>query len=123
MIGSVEKFVLFAYNLCYDNNNYVSSNLLSRGKNPIIWLKQAKHLLVQKKMPMLYVYMHTQHFYLFNPIAQTKRGLRRRNDDIYKQWGNELTFIFLRRPTKDDPSKRYYCDINPNIYMSTNLAN
>ena len=94
MIGSVEKFVLFAYNLCYDNNNYVSSNLLSRGKNPIIWLKQAKHLLVQKKMPMLYVYMHTQHFHLFNPIAQTKRGLRRRNDDIYKQWGNELTLRF-----------------------------
>ena len=94
MIGSVEKFVSFAYNLCYDNNNYVSSNLLSRGKNPIIWLKQAKHLLVQKKMPMLYVYMHTQHFYLFNPIAQTKRGLRRRNDDIYKQWGNELTLRF-----------------------------
>ena len=121
MIGSVEKSVLFAYNLCYDNNNYVSSNLLSKRKNPIIWLKQAKHLLVQKKMPMLYVYMHTQHFYLFNPIAQTKRGLRRRNDDIYKQWGNELTLRFLRRPAQDDPSKRYYCDINPNIYMNTNL--
>ena len=94
----------------------MSSNLLSKGKNPIIWLKQAKHLLVQKKDAYaVCVQMHAQHFYLFNPIAQTKRGLRRRNDDIYKQWGNELTFIFLRRPTKDDPSKRYYCDINPNI--------
>ena len=60
------------------------------------------------------VHAHTT-FYLFNPIAQTKRGLRRRNDDIYKQWGNELTLRLLRRPAQDDPSKRYYGDINPNI--------
>ena len=64
---------------------------------------------------------HTTFLFIQSNRTQTKRGLRRRNDDIYKQWGNELAFIFLRRPTKDDPSKRYYCDINPNIYMSTNL--
>ena len=85
MIGSVEKSVLFAYNLCYDNNNYVSSNLLSKGKNPIIWLKQAKHLLVQKKDAYaVCVQMHTQHFYLFNPIAH-------RRNEVY---GAEMmTFI------------------------------
>ena len=40
------------------------------------------------------VHAHTTFLFIQSNRTQTKRGLRRRNDDIYKQWGNELTLRF-----------------------------